>query len=66
MDAISYHSHNPHKVLAQQEHKKKKKYLTTCLEQHKHFTPSVISMDGLIGGEAGELLKRLWLWKALL
>jgi hypothetical protein len=60
-DAKSYHSLNPHKVLAQQDHEKKKKYLTTCLEQRRHITPFVISMDGLIGREAAELLKRLLL-----
>jgi hypothetical protein len=38
---------------------KKKKYLQSCLEQRKHFTPFAVSTDGLIGREAGELLKRL-------
>jgi hypothetical protein len=28
---------------------KKKKYLQACLEQRRHFTPFVISTDGLIG-----------------
>jgi hypothetical protein len=47
-DAKSYCSQDPHKVLAQQERKKKKKYLDpSCLEQRKHFTPFVISTDGL-------------------
>jgi hypothetical protein len=32
MDAKSYCSYNPHKVLAQQEREKKKKYLQSCLE----------------------------------
>jgi hypothetical protein len=62
MDAESYHSHNPHKVLAQQESKKKNNNLTNCLKrQHKHFTPFAISMDGLIRCESEELLKRLLL-----
>jgi hypothetical protein len=59
MDAKSYRSRDPHKVLAQQEREKKKKYLTACLEQRRHFTPFVVSTDGLIGHEAAELLKRL-------
>jgi hypothetical protein len=58
-DAKTYWSHDPHKVLASQEREKKKKYLQSCLEQRKHFTPFVVSTDGLIGREAGELLKRL-------
>jgi hypothetical protein len=58
-DAKLYWSQDPHKVLATQEHEEKKKYLQSCLKQHKHFTPFVISTDGLIRGEAGELLKRL-------
>jgi hypothetical protein len=58
-DATSYWSRDPHKVLATQEREKKKKYLQSCLEQRKHFTPFVVSTDGLIGPEAGELLKRL-------
>jgi hypothetical protein len=58
-DAKSYWSRDPHKILATQECEKKKKYLQSCLEQRNHFTPFVISTDGLIGREAGELLKRL-------
>ena len=58
-DAKSYHSQDPHKVLAQHEREKKKKYLQACLDQRKHFTPFVVSTDGMIGQEAGELLKRL-------
>jgi hypothetical protein len=58
-DAKSYCSRDPHKVLAQQEREKKKKYLDACLEQRRHFTPFVVSTDGLVGREAGELLKRL-------
>jgi hypothetical protein len=50
---------DPHKVLAQQECEKKKKYLDACLEQRKHFTPFVISTDGLLGRKAAKLLK--WL-----
>jgi hypothetical protein len=58
-DAKSYHSCDPHKVLAQQERKKKKKYLDPCLEQRKHFTPFVVSADGLLGRKAAKLLERL-------
>jgi hypothetical protein len=53
----SSRSHDPHKVLAQQEHEKRKKYFDACLKQCKHFIPFVVSMDGLLGREAAELLK---------
>jgi hypothetical protein len=56
-DAKSYRSRDPHKVLATQEREKKKKYLQSCLEQRKHFTPFVVSTDGFIRREAGELIK---------
>jgi hypothetical protein len=58
-DAKSYCSHDPHKVLAQQEREKKNKYLDACLEQRRHFTPFVVPTNGLVGREAAELLKRL-------
>jgi hypothetical protein len=58
-DAKSYRSQDPHKVMATQQREKKKKYLQSCLKQRKHFTPFVVSTDGLIRREAGELLKRL-------
>jgi hypothetical protein len=38
---------------------KKKKQLDACLEQRKHYTPFVISTDGLVGRKAAKLLKRL-------
>jgi hypothetical protein len=47
------------KVLETHEREKKKKYLEPCLEQRRHFTPFVVSTDGLIGKEAKTLLKKL-------
>jgi hypothetical protein len=38
---------------------KKKKYLEACLEQRRHFTPFVCSVDGLLGREAKTFAKRL-------
>jgi hypothetical protein len=58
-DAKSNLSRDPAKVLEQHEREKKKKYLKDCLEQRRHFTPFVVSTDGLIGREAKTLLKRL-------
>jgi hypothetical protein len=45
-----------------QEWEKKRKYLDACLAQHRHFTPFVVSTDGLVNREAKELLKQLALW----
>ena len=47
------------KVLKTHEKEKKKKYLESCLEQCHHFTPIVVSTDGLVGREAKTLLKKL-------
>jgi hypothetical protein len=58
-NAKSNISRDPAKVLEQHKWEKKKKYLKDCLEQHCHFTPFVVSADGLIGKEAKTLMKRL-------
>jgi hypothetical protein len=60
MDAKSYRSKDPHKVLAQHENEKNRKYIASCIAQPgKHFTPFVVSTDGLIRHEATEILKML-------
>ncbi len=43
------------------QHKKQKKdkYLQTCLEMRKDFTPMVYSVDGIVGHEAWNAKKRL-------
>ena len=58
-DANGYQSKDPKKVLAAQEREKKNKYLQPCLDQHRHFTPFVISTDGLMGKEAKATIQRL-------
>jgi hypothetical protein len=58
-DCKSQRSSDPMKVLETHEKEKKKKYLKPCLEQRRHFTPFVVSTDGLIGREATTLLKKL-------
>ena len=58
-DAKSNISKDPAKVLDAHEKEKKRKYLKSCLEQRRHFTPFVVSTDGLIGKEAKTLLKKL-------
>jgi hypothetical protein len=39
--------------------KKKKKYLQPCLDQWCHFTPFVVSVDGLVGNDAMTVIKTL-------
>jgi hypothetical protein len=47
------------KVLAAQEKEKKDKYLDSCLQQHKDFTPLVYLVDGIAGREARNAEKRV-------
>jgi hypothetical protein len=50
---------DPRKVLKAAECLKMKKYLQPCLDQRRHFTPCILSVDGLIGKEAKTVLKVL-------
>jgi hypothetical protein len=59
LDAKSNIPRVPMKVLAAHEREKKRKYLEPCLEQRRHFSPFVVSTDGLIGKEAKTMLKKL-------
>jgi hypothetical protein len=58
-DAKTYRSKDPAKVLAQHKREKKKKYLEACLERRHHFTPFVVSANGMIGKEAKVMMKIL-------
>ena len=58
-DSNSYCKRTPFKVLESQEKEKKRKYLGPCLENRRHFTPFVLSVDGLLGREAKTFAKRL-------
>ncbi len=58
-DAKSYRKKEFGKVLSQHEKEKKDKYLQTCLEMRKDFTPMVYSVDGIAGREARNAEKRL-------
>ncbi|KAL3806424.1 hypothetical protein ACHAXA_007766, partial [Cyclostephanos tholiformis] len=55
----SYQKRDFGKVLLQHEKEKKDKYLWTCLELRKDFTPMVYSVDGIAGREAQNAEKRL-------
>ena len=56
---MTYRSKDPQAVLASQEKLKKRKYLRACLNQRRHFTPFVVSVDGLLGREAVTVLQKL-------
>ena len=47
------------KALSQHEKAKKTKYLAQCTAQRRHFTPFVVSADGLFAEEAKFVLQRL-------
>ena len=40
---------NPKKCLETSYEEKKSNYLVACLKQRRHFTPFVVSVDGLLG-----------------
>ena len=52
-------THRPEKCLEETEKGKKKMYLEACLQQRRHFSPFVASVDGLLGVEAMATLKRI-------
>ena len=56
-DAVSYQSKTPEKCLETSERKKKRNSLTACLNDRRHFTPFITSLDGLLGFEAEATLK---------
>ena len=58
-DALTYQLKDPEKFLHEAEKGKKKMYLEACLQQRRHFSSFVASVDGLLGVEATATLKRL-------
>jgi hypothetical protein len=58
-DATSYALKPSDKVLEAAEKLKKKKYLQACLEHRRHFTPFVVSVNGILGKYANTFLKVL-------
>ena len=58
-DAKSNWGRTPEKCLEEAERGKKKMYLEACLPQRRHFSPFVVSVDGLLGVEATATLKRI-------
>ena len=58
-DAPAHRTVEVPKLLARQEKEKKSKYLKSCLEMRKDFTPLVYTVDGVAGREARSAEKRL-------
>jgi hypothetical protein len=58
-DAPSYRQQDVRKILEKHEKEKKKRYLQPCIEQRRHFTPLVFSVDGMMGSEAAAAAKCL-------
>jgi len=59
VNQASYLTRKLASIVQSAENEKKKKYLEPCLEQRRHFTPFVISCEGLLGKEADIFLKHL-------
>ena len=55
----SYLAKNPSTIIKNAEAEKKRKYLNPCLEQRRHFTPFVVSCEGMMGREANSFIRRL-------
>jgi len=51
LDSKSYKNLPLKKALERQEKEKKNKYCKPCENQRRHFTPFVVSMDGMFGFE---------------
>jgi hypothetical protein len=58
-DARSARARDFTKILAMHEKEKKDKYLQTCLQMRKDFTPLVYTVDGIAGREARNAERRL-------
>ena len=58
-DALTYLSKAPEKCLQEAEKGKNKMYPEACLQQRRHFSPFVASLDGMLGVEATATLKRI-------
>ena len=58
-DQASYVTRDPERVFQSHEKEKKRKYLRPCQQQRRAFTSFVVSVDGLIGTEAKNVMKQL-------
>ena len=58
-DAKSHLGKTPEKCLQEAERGNNMMYPEECLQQRRHFSPFVASVDGLLDMEATETLKRI-------
>ena len=58
-DAKSHTAKKTEKCLQEAKRRKMRMYLEACLQQRRHFSPFVASVDGLLGVEATATLKKL-------
>ena len=58
-DTQSHRKKDPDMCLQEAERGKKRMYLEACLQKRRHFSPFVALVDGLLGVEVTETLKRL-------
>ena len=59
IDVKSHMAKYQENCLKEVERRKNRVYLEACLHQHRHFSHFVALVDGLLGVEAMETLKRL-------
>ena len=59
VNQASYQLRKPAAIIKAVEGDKKRKYLGPCLTQRRHFTPFVVSYEGLLKKEVDTFLKRL-------
>ena len=58
-DTKSYWEKSPKKCLEEADKSKKKMYLEACLQQRRHLSPFVASVDGILGVEVTSTLKSI-------
>ena len=58
-DALTHRTKDPEKCLHEAERGKNKMYLEYCLQQRRHFSPFIASLERLPGVEAKATLKRV-------
>ena len=57
--ALTHRTNDPERCLHKAERGEKRMYLEACLQQRRHFSPFVASVDGMLLVEATATLKKL-------
>ena len=58
-NSLTHRTKDPARFLNEAERGEKRMYLEACLQQPRHLSPFVFSMNGLLGVEVTATLKRL-------